>query len=51
MLAFLVSPTALVAHSPLPATRGAYAATPAVPTVSRAHPAVMIVVPPVVQHG
>eukprot|EP00964_Phaeocystis_antarctica_P088862 scaffold56561_cov46-Phaeocystis_antarctica.AAC.2 len=51
MLALLISPTALVAHSPLPTTRGAYAATPAMSTLSRANPAVMIVVPPAVQHG
>ena len=51
MLALLVSPTALVAHSPLPSTRGAYAATPAMSSLSRANPAVMIVVPPALQHG
>ena len=45
------SPTALVAHSPLTATRGAYAAMPAMSTLSRANSAVMIVVPPVFQHG
>ena len=49
MLALLTGTTALVAHSPLPATRG-FTVTHAVPTLSRADPA-MIVVPPVVQHG
>jgi len=49
MLSIVVSLPALVAHSPLPATRG-FTVTHAVPTLSRADPA-MIVVPPVVQHG
>ena len=48
MLAFLATPTALVAHSPLSAARGA---APAVPALRRAEAANMIVVPPAFQHG
>ena len=54
MLALLTGTTALVAHNPLPATRGVYAATPAVAyhlpsaPLGRANPAVMIV-PPMVR--
>ena len=47
MLALLTGTTALVAHSPLAATRGTYAVTPAA-TLSRANPTVMIL-PPVVR--
>ena len=48
MLAFLATPTALVAHSPLSAARGA---APAVPALRRVEAANMIVVPPAFQHG
>ena len=48
MLAFLATPTALVAQSPLSAARGA---APAVPALRRAEAANMIVVPPALQHG
>ena len=48
MLAFLATPTALVAHSPLSAARGS---APAEPALRRAEAANMIVVPPAFQHG